>query len=576
MNSTIEISDQKKIRNYIPQDYTITDWAGLETYYVYLMQQEPDSVEALEKFLEQRDELEALVHEDYAWRYIRMTCDTQNEAHARSYQYFLQEIMPQLSLYEDKLNRKVVGNPFFAQLNPVRYQTYTRSLKKEIELFRETNVPLATEAKSLFQEFETLVGAMTIEHEGETMTFQQAARFMEDYDRDLRKEIWEKISLRREQDREKIGEIFDRLVSVRHQMAQNAGFDRFTQYSFRSLGRFDYAQEDCRAFHNAVEKVVKPVFATLQEEARERLGIADFRPWDQQVDIFGDTPLKPFRTGEELVEKSIEILKELRPELGDMIGIMARKGYLDVESRVGKAPGGYNYPLMESGIPFIFMNAAGTQSDVITMLHESGHAVHSFLTRDLSLGAFKDTPSEVAELASMTMELLSLDYYKAFYPERKSLIRAQKGQLLRCITILPWVATVDAFQEWVYNHPSHSHDARNHAWTDLYYRFHGDVINWEGYEDRLASLWQKQMHIFGMPFYYIEYAIAQLGALAIWKNYKQDPQKGIDGYLAALKLGYTRPIPEVYAAAGIRFDFSEDYIREIVGFCLEEYQALEL
>lgn len=576
MNSLLEISDQKKKRNYIPEDYVITDWAGLEQYYEYLLNQEPDTLEALEHFLQERDELEAMVYEDYAWRYIYMTRNTQDEARAKSYQYFLTEIMPHLSIYEDKLNRKVFGSPFFSQLDPIRYQTYTRSLKKDIELFREANVALSTADKTLFQEFESLVGAMTTEHEGKTITFQQAAKFMEDYDRGLRKDIWEKISQRRQQDREKISEVFDQLVSVRHQMAQNAGFETYTAYRFTSLGRFDYTQDDCRAFHDSVEKVIKPIFVALQTEAKERLGIADFRPWDQQVDIFGDTPLKPFETGEELVAKSIQILNELHPELGNMIGLMERMGYLDVESRVGKAPGGYNYPLMESGVPFIFMNAAGTQSDVITMLHESGHAVHAFLTRDLSLGAFKDTPSEVAELASMAMELLTLDSYKAFYPEKKSLVRAQKSQLLRCITLLPWIATVDAFQEWAYDHPGHSREARIQTWTDLYYRFHGEVINWEGYEEQLAYLWQKQSHIFGMPFYYIEYAIAQLGALAVWKNYKEDPEKGLEAYLNALQMGYTRPIPEVYEAAGIRFDFSEDYIREIVEFCLEEYQALEL
>lgn len=576
MDQLLEISDQKKQRSYIPEEYSITDWAGLEPFYQYLMEQEPTSLAELETFLLQRDELEAMVYEDYAWRYIKMTCDTQDEERSTSYQYFLKEIMPHLSVYDDKLNRKLVEHAFFDQLDPIRYQTYTRSLKKEIELFREANIPLSTESKTLFQEFESLVGAMTLDHEGKTLTFQQAAKFMEDYDRDLRKQVWEQISLRREQDRDKIDDVFDKLISVRNQMAQNAGFETYTQYRFTSLGRFDYTQAECRDFHDSVEKVVKPVFATLQEEAKTRLGITDFRPWDQQVDIFGDTPLKPFEGADELVGKSIEILSQLRPELGEMISIMNRKGYLDLESRVGKAPGGYNYPLMESGIPFIFMNAAGTQNDVITMLHESGHAVHAFLTRDLSMGAFKNTPSEVAELASMTMELLALDYYKAFYPEEKALVRAQKGQLLRCITILPWVATVDAFQEWIYDHPDHSRTDRLETWTALYERFHGKIINWEGYETQLSYLWQKQSHIFGMPFYYIEYAIAQLGALAIWKNYKENPEKGLNGYLEALKMGYTRPIPEIYEAAGIRFDFSEGYIREIVEFCLEEYQALEL
>ena len=575
MNSILEVSDKKLQRNYIPADFTITDWAALEVHYQYLLEQEPASLAELEDFLRKRDELESIVQEDYAWRYIRMTCDTQDEKLAESYQFFIKEVMPHLSVYEDKLNRKIVANPFFSQLDPIRYQTYTRSLEKEIQLFREANIPLLTETKSLAQQYDSLVGAMSIEHEGETLTFQQAAKFMEDYDRDLRKSIWEKISLRREDDREKIDEVFDQLVRLRNEIGRNAGYDTYTQFKFVSLGRFDYTQEACEAFHNSVEKVVKPIYAKLLEEYKTRLDIDELRPWDLQVDIFGDTPLKPFEGADELVANSVEILGKLRPELGQMVELMNKKGFLDLESRMGKAPGGYNYPLMESGIPFIFMNAAGTQNDVITMLHESGHAVHSFLTRDLSLGAFKHTPSEVAELASMTMELFALDHYDAFYPDRETRIRAQKGQLLRCITILPWVATVDAFQQWVYDHPVHTHAERNAKWVELYFRFHGKTVSWKGYEDHLANLWQKQGHIFSVPFYYIEYAIAQLGALAIWKNFKQDPEQGLNGYLKALQMGYSRPIPEIYEAAGIRFDFSEDYIRDIVEFCLAEYEGLE-
>lgn len=293
-----------------------------------------------------------------------------------------------------------------------------------------------------------------------------------------------------------------------------------------------------------------------------------------QIDIFGEEPLRPFEGAEELVDKTLNALADLKPALSDMIRLMHERGFLDLESRVGKAPGGYNYPLAESGIPFIFMNAAGTQSDVITMLHESGHAVHAFVTNEIPLVALKSTPSEVAELAAMSMELLALEGYKEFYTDKESLIRAQKGQLSRCITIFPWVATVDAFQQWVYNHPAHTAEERNQQWKSLYKRFHGDYVNWEGLEDKLENLWLKQMHIFEVPFYYIEYAIAQLGALAIWRNFKLNQEKGLEDYLNALKLGYTRSIPEIYETAGIRFDFSEPSMREQVEFCMEAYEAL--
>ena len=576
MQHYLEIPNNKEARTYIPSDYEIKDWEGLKVHFDFLLKQNPTSLEELEVFLRQRNEVDAIVSEEFAWRYIRMTCNTQDKEIEEAYQYFVQEIMPHLSVYDDKLNRKILENPHFSELPQEKYLTYTRQLKREIELFREENIPLKTQTQTLSQQYGAIMGAMVIEHEGEELTLQQASKFMEHRDRQLRKQIWEKIADRRAQDKEKLEEIFDQLVELRHKMANNAGYDSFTAYKFDRMGRFDYEPKDTQAFHDAVEKVVTPVYGELMEERKRLLGLSELRPWDLTVDIFGEVPLKPFEKAEELLEKSIQALSRVKPELGRMIQIMDKRGFLDLDSRVGKAPGGYNYPLMETGIPFIFMNAAGTQTDVITMLHESGHAVHSFVTRDIPLNALKQTPSEVAELASMTMELFCLDHYSAFYEDAHSLHRAQKGQLSRCIVIFPWIATVDAFQQWVYDHPGHTQKERSDKWEELYIRFHGETVNWEGYENLRRQLWVKQGHIFEVPFYYIEYAIAQLGALAIWRNFKQNPDKGIEQYLEALKLGYKQPIPVIYETAGIRFDFSEDYMQEIVDFCLQEYLSLSI
>ncbi|MEO1451072.1 MAG: M3 family oligoendopeptidase, partial [Bacteroidota bacterium] len=533
----------------------------------------PDDLEA---YLRKRNELDAIIAEEFAWRYIHMTRHTDDKEAQESYQNFVQQIMPHLSRYDDKLNRKIASHPAFSALPDRPYLTYKRQLKRHIDLFREENIPLHTEAQSTSQQYGVLTGAMTIEHNGQELTLQQASKYLEHKDGSLRQAIWEKINARRAQDQEALEGVFDKLIGLRHKIAQQAGYQSFTRFKFDQMGRFDYAPADTRAFHDAVEQVITPVYTQLLEERKRRLGLDVLRPWDLSVDIFGDTPLKPFEAAPQLLDRSVSALMRLRPELGEMIRIMDRLGFLDLESRVGKAPGGYNYPLMETGVPFIFMNAAGTQTDVITMLHESGHAVHAFLTRDIPLNALKQTPSEVAELASMTMELLCLDHYDAFYDDPKALARAQKGQLLRCIVIFPWIAAIDAFQQWVYDHPEASRDARKDAWVAIYSRFHGPAVDWSGYEDIRAGLWAKQGHIFDVPFYYIEYAIAQMGALAIWKNYKSDPATAMDAYLEALKLGYTRTIPELYAAAGIRFDFSADYMRECLDFCLKAYQEIEI
>ena len=576
MQQFLEIKDAKASRTFVPADYIVDTWEGLKTYYDFLLDQQPETLEELEAFLHKRNELNDVVAEDYAWRYIRKTRNTQNEELAEHFLYFVKEILPHLSVYEDKLNRKIASHPFFSQLPEDPYKTFVRQLQRNIELFREENVPLVAKSQTVSQKHGSLIGAMSIEHEGETLTLQQANKLLESRDRELRQEVWQKISGRRKQDREALQEVFDQLLELRNQIAVNAGYPSYTRFKFDEMGRFDYQPEDVEAFHDAVEKAVRPMYEQFMQIRKEKLGLEELRPWDLQVDIFGKQPLKPFEEASELLEKSIEVLSKLRPEMGQMLRLMDKLEYLDLDSRVGKAPGGYNYPLMETGIPFIFMNAAGTQADVTTMLHESGHAIHSFVTRDIPLSDLQQTPSEVAELASMTMELLCLDYYNEFYPDPNLRIRAKKEQLMRCITILPWIATVDAFQQWVYDHPGNSREERNAKWSELYYRFHGHQVNWEGFEAELAHLWLKQGHIFDVPFYYIEYAIAQLGAIGIWRNYRREPAKALEQYIDALQLGYTRPIPEIYQAAGIRFDFSADYILECMQFCLEEYQALEV
>jgi oligoendopeptidase F len=576
MQAYLQVEDRKASRQFVPPSFEVKDWETLAPYFEELLTETPDSVAALEAYLRKRNELEAIVAEAYAWRYIRMTCHTQEKAYEEAFQAFVQQIMPQLSSYSDKLNRKIAANPYFDQLPDDPYLTHVRQLKRQIELFREANIPLSTEAQTTSQQYSALTASMTIEYEGKTLTMQQAGKYLEVQDRAVREAVWKQMQARRDQDRSQLEGVFDQLVGLRHQMAQHAGYDSFTAYKFDAMGRFDYSLADTHAFHEAVETVVKPIYQQLLEERRARLGVDRLRPWDLAVDIFGDAPLVPFDEASQLLDRSMAALSHLRPEMGEMLRIMDRMGYLDLESRPGKAPGGYNYPLMETGVPFIFMNAAGSQVDVITMLHESGHAVHSFVTRDIPLNDLKQPPSEVAELASMSMELLCLDHYDQFYSDEEALRRAQKNQLLRCITIFPWIATVDAFQQWAYDHPDHHPDAREQAWLEIYHRFHGDTIDWTGFEAAQAGLWLKQGHIFDVPFYYIEYAIAQLGALAVWRNYREQPQEALNQYLDALTLGYTRPIPDIYEAAGIRFDFGVAYMRECVAYCLEAYEAIDI
>lgn len=361
---------------------------------------------------------------------------------------------------------------------------------------------------------------------------------------------------------------------LRDRIGRNAGFDNYRDYMFAAMGRFDYTPQDCFDFHDSVAASVVPVLNEMAGERKTRLQLQSLRPWDHKVDAEGREPLKPFEGGEDLLNKTIRCFTRLDPFLGDCLRIMKAMNHLDLESRKGKAPGGYNYPLSEIGVPFIFMNATSNLRDMITLLHEGGHAVHSFLTRDLRLNSFKHTPSEVAELASMSMELLTMDYWDEFFDTEEDLVRAKRQHLESIIETLPWVATVDKFQHWLYENPAHTAEMRTEAWDRIFLEFSEHVTDWEGLEKYRRYSWQRQLHIYEVPFYYIEYGIAQLGAIAVWKNYRENKTRGLEGYLNALKLGYTATIGDIYEAANIPFDFSRNYIADLIGFVRSELESL--
>ncbi|MBA9075805.1 MULTISPECIES: M3 family oligoendopeptidase [Rufibacter] len=561
-------------RTYLPANFEVTDWASLEPIFEELKNREIPSAEALEKWISDRSELESVLSENMAWRYIKMTCDTQDEALTEAFQFFVQEIEPKASPYDDAFNRKLVESPFLDQLDQEKYRIYLRGVKRAIELFREENIPLQTEISTKQQQYGAIAGAMTVTLDGQEMTLQRAADRLKQTDRAVRQEAYLAIQERRLQDKEKLDELYTELIRLRHQVATNAGFDNFRDYMFAALGRFDYRPEDTFAFHQAIKENVVPVTTQIDREHKEQLGLEALKPWDLDVDPTLQPPLEPFKTGEELLEKTIACFYRLDGFLGDCLVTMREMGHLDLESRKGKAPGGYNYPLDEIGVPFIFMNATSSLRDVVTLLHEGGHAVHSFLTRDLPLNAAKHPPSEVAELASMSMELLTLDHWDLFFPTQEELVRAKRQHLEGVLETFPWVATIDKFQHWVYENPNHTVEERHQNWVRLFEEFNQQEVDWSGLEHLKPFIWQKQLHLYEVPFYYIEYAMAQLGAIAVWKRYKEDPAAALDGYKKALSLGYTATIGEIYEAAGIRFDFSSDYIQSLVDFVKSELAKL--
>ncbi|WP_187263295.1 M3 family oligoendopeptidase [Pontibacter beigongshangensis] len=565
---------KRKPRLYLSESFSVDNWNAIEPYFTELVSRDIDSVEALEKWMSDRSELESVLTEDLGWRYIRMTCDTRNEEVTKAFQYFVSEIEPKVAPFDHQLNQKLMSSPYVKELDQEQYRIFLRGVNKALEIFREENIPLQTDISTKQQQYAAITGSMTVTLDGEELTLQRAADRLKQNNREVREEAWRSIQNRRMQDRQKLDDLFDELLRLRDQVARNAGFPNFRDYMFAAMGRFDYTPQDCFDFHESVKETIVPLLTTQDQERKQKLGLAELRPWDLDVDPSGSAPLEPFKSGDELLDKTIQVFYKLDTYLGDCLATMREMGHLDLESRKGKAPGGYNYPLDEIGVPFIFMNATSSLRDVITILHEGGHAVHSFLTRGLRLNAFKHPPSEVAELASMSMELISMDYWDTFFEKEDELRRAKKTHLGTVLETFPWVSTVDKFQHWLYENPQHTQEERHQQWVSIFETYNHLEVGWQGLEQYKPFIWQKQLHIYEVPFYYIEYAMAQLGAIAVWKNFKQNPQEGLAAYKRALSLGYTVSIAEVYEAAGIKFDFSTVYIQSLADFVREEMEKL--
>ncbi len=565
---------KKQPRKYVPANFVVTDWQHLEPFLKELLEREISTKEELEIWLQNLSELEAVVSEDACWRQIRMTCDTENKVLEEAFNFFCMELQPKLQPYSDALNKKLVNHPLAAQLDEKKYFTYFRSLKKSIELFREENIPIQAELAVMQQQFGVITGKMTVTVADKEYTLQQAAKFLESHDRNIREEVYHKIQERRLQDTDALNNLFNHLLTKRNQEAINAGFTNYRDYRFKELGRFDYTKEDCFAFHEAVKLHVLPLVKILHQQKKDKLGLDELRPWDLDAEPAGTEPLHPFKTSDELISKSVECFSKLNPFFGACLNKMNEMKQLDLESRKGKAPGGYNCPLAESGAPFIFMNAAGQMNDVTTMVHEGGHAIHSFLAHPLPLNGFKEYPMEIAEVASMAMELFSMEHWDVFFKDATDLKRAKEHQLERVITLFPWIAVIDKFQHWLYENIEHSNEERTAKWMEILNEFSDGIVDFSGLENFRSNAWQRQLHLFEVPFYYIEYGIAQLGAIGMWMQFKNNQQQALDNYCNALAEGGTKTLPQLFETAGLKFDFSPATIKVLMDFVKSELENL--
>jgi oligoendopeptidase F len=498
-----------------------------------------------------------------------MTCHTEDAEAERAYLHFVEHVEPSVKPRQFALEKLLVAHPRRAELPPRRYEVLLRDVQNRVDLFRPEIVALETEDTKLSQQYQKLNGSLTVEFRGEVKTLDQMGKLLEEPDRPLRQQAWESMAERRLAERETFEEQFDAMVALRQQMAAAAGFANFRDYAFRRLGRFDYTPADCEAFHDAVAAEVVPLLRAVQEERRVAMGLERLRPWDLAVDAHARPPLRPFETIAEFTGRTRQIFEQLDPGLAAGFRQMEELRLLDLDNRPGKAPGGYQSALAEARLPFIFMNAVGRAHDVVVLLHEAGHAFHALAARADGVLAYRQgPPTEFAEVASMSMELIGYEGIETFYAPDDAQ-RARRMHLEGILSGLSWIATVDAFQHWIYTHQGHTRAERRAAWLALLDRFNGDA-DWTGYEDVRAYLWHRQLHFFVVPFYYIEYGIAQLGALQVWANYRRDRTAALSAYQRALALGGSRPLPELFAAAGCRFRFDAETIRGVIAMVRAE------
>ena len=549
-----------------------TKWSEIEPQFQELLAREINSAEELEAWLLELGRFSAYVGETGSMLYVNMTCDTENEEIKQAYLDFVENVEPELAKTGDLLNRKLAENPYADQLDSEEYNVLLRDTRMDLALFREENIPLGTELTKLGQRYNEICGAMTVEFDGKERTMQQMGKYLQVNERGVREDAYKTVGERRFQDAEEIDEIYEKMIGLRQQVAQNAGYENYRDYIFDAKHRFDYTPADCEAFQDAVEAICVPLMRDVDDQRKSDLKLDSLRMWDLGHDVHGREPLKPFTEVEEMVAGTSRMFHRLSPELGKFFDSLRDGTSLDLDSRKGKAPGGYQLQRDHSRKPFIFMNATGLQRDLETMVHEAGHAFHSIYADDLPLVDYRSAPLEFCEVAAMSMELLTHDFLDEFYTKEDA-ERAVREHLEGIVSILAWIATIDAFQHWIYTNPSHSRTERHDKWLELGNRF-GSILDWSGFEDWRKVSWQKQLHLFSYPFYYIEYGIAQLGALQIWLQYRENPENALKNYATAMRLGGSRPLPDLFEAGEMNFDLGRTTVQGLIDAVRHELSKL--
>lgn len=556
------------------QEFMTFKWAQIEPYYADLEARAIDASN-VEAWLLDWTRLSQLLDEAYNRLYIATTLDTTDTAGVERFHAFLHDVWEPVQPAEQRLKQKLLDSG----LEPEGFEIPLRNMRSEAALFRDENVPLFTHEQELTNEYDKVIGAQTIQWEGQELTLPQLKPVFQDSDREVREDAWRSASDRQLADRPVLNGLWQKFMEVRLKEASNAGYDSYRAFRWEQFKRFDYTPDDCLTFHDAIEKVVVPAAERIYAKRREHLRVQSVRPWDLDVDPLGRTPLRPFQDVESLNAKTEAIFRKVDPELGDYFATMRKEGLLDLDNRKGKAPGGYQATLAAVKRPFIFMNAVGIHDDVQTLLHEGGHAFHAFESARLPYYQQLSYGAEIAEVASMSMELLAAPYLSAdqggYYTPQEA-ARARIEHLEGIVQFWPYMAVVDAFQHWVYTNPDKAVEPANcdAKWAELWGRFMKGQ-DWRDLDEAMMTGWHRKLHIFEIPFYYVDYGLAQVGAVQVWRNALSDQAAAVKQYRYGLSLGGTRALPELYAAAGAKFSFDAGTMGEVIGLIERTIDELE-
>ena len=538
-------------------------WDDYAPHYESLATTELDE-DGISDWLQRWSDLVELLSEVGTRMHIATTVDTTDEIARDTYHKFLEDVGEPAQAAEQQLKERLLASG----LEPEGFTVQLRAIRAEAELFCEANLPLFTESKKLANRYDEIIGAQSIEWDGEEKTLTQLQPVMLETDRERREAVWRLAAERRLADRDAINNIWQELLEVRCRIAANADCADFREFCWKALQRFDYSPDDCLEFHDAIADVALPAAGRLLEQRRELLNVGDLRPWDLAVDAQGRDPLTPFGNVAELEAGCERIFNAVAPELGAKFSTMRKGGLLDLGNRKGKAPGGYCTEYHRQRLPFIFMNAVGVHGDVQTLLHEGGHAFHVFESARLPYAMQREVGMEFAEVASMAMELLAAPYLAkdegGFYSKEEA-ARARCEHLERSLLFWPYMAVVDGFQHWAYTHPKAAAQPAkcDAAWRELWLRFHPH-LDWDEFDDYIGTGWHNKLHLYHVPFYYVEYGMAQLGSVQVWSNALHDQEQAVTDYRRALALGATVTLPELYAAAGGRFAFDTETLGNAV------------